>query len=133
SPYGPGVPVTIAGRVLDRECRPMPRARIEIWHADHQGAYDHEGFTFRGHLDCTPSGEYRLDTIIPGHYLNGDTYRPAHIHVKIHAEGRPVLTTQLYFEGDPHNGIDPFIRESLILSLSPGAEGGQHAAFDFVV
>lgn len=133
SPYAPGVPVTIAGRVLDRRCRPLRGAVLEIWHADHEGAYDHEGFAYRGRLESGSEGEYRLDTILPGHYLNGDAYRPAHVHVKIRAEGRPVLTTQLYFEGDPHNAHDPFIRASLVMKLGPGAEGGKRAAFDFVV
>jgi protocatechuate 3,4-dioxygenase beta subunit len=133
SPYAMGTPVTITGRILDRDCRPLPGARVEIWHADHGGAYDHEGFSYRGRLDSGPEGEYRLDTIIPGHYLNGSTYRPAHIHVKVRAPERPLLTTQLYFEGDPHNDGDPFIRESLIMTLSPGPHGGKQATFDFVV
>ncbi len=133
TPYTEGSLVTIEGRVLDRKCRALPGARIEIWHADHGGAYDNEGFAHRGRLETGAAGEYRVDTIIPGRYLNGETYRPAHIHVKIHAAGRPVLTTQLYFEGDPHNDHDPFIRPSLIMKLGPGDLGSQRARFDFVV
>ncbi|MEM7154798.1 MAG: hypothetical protein AAF799_18250 [Myxococcota bacterium] len=129
----PGQAVTIRGRVLDRECRPIRGARLEIWHADHEGAYDHRGFAYRGQLDSDDAGRYRLDTIVPGRYLNGDTYRPAHIHVKVRAPGRPVLTTQLYFAGDPYNRADPFIRRSLIMKLTEGAQGVAQAGFDFVV
>ena len=39
-------------------------------------------------------------TILPGKYLNGNSFRPSHIHFKISAPGFSTLTTQLYFEGD---------------------------------
>ena len=132
-PDTPGRAVTITGRVLDRQCRPVRGARLEIWHADHEGAYDHEGFAFRGRLDSDEAGRYRLDTIVPGRYLNGDTYRPAHIHVKVRVPGRRVLTTQLYFAGDPYNRKDPFIRRSLVMKLEERAGGPAKGMFDFVV
>ena len=68
-------------------------------------------------------GSYSFKTIIPGHYLNGSQYRPAHIHVTVTAAGHKSLTTQLYFEGDPYNSIDPFIEDSLIMPPDePGRE-----------
>ena len=78
-------------------------------------------------------GGYRLDTIIPGHYLNGNQFRPAHIHVKVSAPGYQLLTTQLYFEGDPYNDIDPFIEAPLIMTLEEDDAGGKTAQFDFVL
>ncbi len=53
--------------------------------------------------------------------------------MKVHVPGRPLLTTQLYFEGDPYNAIDPFIHPSLIMPLVGQYAGGKTAAFDFVV
>jgi protocatechuate 3,4-dioxygenase beta subunit len=77
-------------------------------------------------------GTYRIETVVPGHYLNGDNYRPAHIHVKVRARNRPELTTQLYFEGDPYNAIDPWYRPALL--LRPRRSGGVlRANFDFDV
>jgi protocatechuate 3,4-dioxygenase beta subunit len=78
-------------------------------------------------------GAFELSTIIPGHYLNGSTYRPAHIHVKASAPGYRLLTTQLYFEGDPYNEGDPWIHDSLIMALEDGFEGGKLARYDIVL
>jgi hypothetical protein len=45
-------------------------------------------------------GRYRLETIVPARYPGC----PPHIHVKVNAPGGLVLTTQIYFEGQPGNG-----------------------------
>lgn len=123
----PGTRLSIEGVVRDTACRPLAHHRLEIWQADHRGAYDNAGFGLRGTLHTDRDGRYRLDTIIPGRYLNGDRYRPAHIHVK--SSG---LTTQLYFPDDPYNDADPFIRRSLIMSVRE-AERGMLARFDFTL
>lgn len=127
-----GVPLEVSGRVLGPDCRPIVGALVEVWHADHGGAYDHEGFAFRGRLRSGDDGRYRLRTIIPGHYWVGDGYRPAHIHVKVHAPGRPSLTTQLYLPHDPYNELDAFIRPSLVMSLERD-ERGARGRFDLTV
>ncbi len=120
----------LRGIVRDTDCRPVAGAMIEVWHADHDGAYDNDGFDFRARLRTADDGRYRLHTIVPGHYRVGDGFRPAHIHAKIHVPGRPVLTTQLYFPDDPYNESDPFIRASLIMNTTSSAEG-LLAEFDF--
>ena len=96
------------------------------------GGQQHEGFAFRGRFRSGDEGLYRLRTIIPGHYQVGSSFRPAHIHVKVHAPGRPSLTTQLYFPDDPHNAADPFIRPSLVMALDRSDEGAR-GRFDFTV
>jgi protocatechuate 3,4-dioxygenase beta subunit len=127
-----GTSLEVSGRVLGRDCKPIVGALIEVWHADHDGAYDHEGFAFRGRFRSGEEGLYRLWTIVPGHYQVGDGYRPAHIHVKVHVPGRPSLTTQLYFPDDPFNAADPFIRPSLVMALAR-EEDGARGRFDFTV
>jgi protocatechuate 3,4-dioxygenase beta subunit len=127
--------LSIQGTVRDTRCRPMRDAVIEVWQADAEGEYDLTGSRFRGTLRTDARGAYRIDTIHPGRYLNGPTYRPSHIHVKVHANDRPPLTTQLYFPGDPHNDADPWMRSSLLLTVQPP---GCHprptrARFDFIV
>src|SRR5690606_34392367 len=98
-------------------------AVLDFWQADDDGGYDNDGvadppageFVLRGKVESDAAGGFSLKTIIPGHYLNGNQYRPAHIHVTVSAPGFASLTTQLYFEGDPYNEIDPFIIDSLIM------------------
>jgi protocatechuate 3,4-dioxygenase beta subunit len=127
-----GVRFVLIGRVMDTACKPLAGAVLDVWHADDDGEYDNEGFTFRGKLACDDAGAYRLETIVPGRYLNGPDYRPAHIHVRVRSGERVLLTTQLYFAGDPHNASDAFIRPSLIMPVSDRG-GAKSATFDFVV
>ena len=55
--------------------------------------------------------------------------RARHIHVKVQAPGRRVLTTQLYFANDPGNARDSLYRVELVMKTPRPGEG----AFDFVV
>jgi protocatechuate 3,4-dioxygenase beta subunit len=135
-----GTRVTVEGRVVDAACQPLAGALIDLWQADDEGGYDNDGkddpapeiFVLRGRLYTGSDGRYSFRTIIPGRYLNGQQYRPAHVHVRVSAPGFAQLTTQLYFEGDPYNDIDPFIKDSLIMPLTDvGSE--KEAKFDFVL
>jgi protocatechuate 3,4-dioxygenase beta subunit len=130
----PGTRITVSGQVLaEGTCAPLAGATVDIWQADDSGAYDSAGFELRGVMQTADDGSYQLVTIVPGHYLNGDTFRPAHIHAKVSADGFALLTTQLYFEGDPYNEGDPFIRDSLIMSPVEQEDGSLLAHFDFVI
>lgn len=114
----------LVGRVLGKDCRPVAHALLDFWHADEAGEYDNSGFRFRGHQFTDADGRYRLETILPGSYPG----RTRHIHVKVQARGGPVLTTQLYFPGEPRNARDGLFRGELLVSVEkPGL-----ARFDFV-
>ncbi|MEO7092154.1 MAG: dioxygenase, partial [Polyangiales bacterium] len=122
----------ISGRVLGTGCGiVLAGAVLDFWQADADGAYF--DVKLRGHQIATADGRFSLHTIIPGHYLNGAQYRPAHVHVKVQAPGYKLLTTQLYFEGDPYNDIDPFIKKSLIMKVAAGAPGEKASQFDFIL
>lgn len=86
----------------------------------------------RGKLRTDAKGAFMARSVLPGRYLNGRRYRPAHIHVKVSAPGHAPLTTQLYFPDDPYNDGDPFIHRSLIVDLSR-VRGDAAARFDFVL
>ncbi len=140
-PKEPGVRLRLSGTVFTREgetCTPAAGALLDIWQAnapegDDPAVYDQVGFRFRGKIFTDAKGRYELFTIIPGNYLNGAQFRPAHIHVTASGDGIQELTTQLYFEGDPYNDIDPFIHEALIMPLEDDGQGGKRATFDFVL
>jgi protocatechuate 3,4-dioxygenase beta subunit len=125
-----GIPLVLTGHVL-RGCR-ATIAELDVWQADSHGDYDNLGFGLRGCLRTDDDGAYRLETIVPGHYLNGPQYRPAHVHVKVRVPGQRELTTQLYFEGDPYNAIDPWYRPALALHTVERSHG-LVAQFDFSV
>lgn len=132
APGDAGTRLVLSGRVLSTGCTPIPGARIEVWQADATGAYDVDGFRFRGQLVTAADGSWQVSTIVPGRYLNGRQYRPAHVHVKLEHPRFAPLTTQLYFEGDPYNDVDPWVRRSLILPLRPQGPG-KLGRFDFVL
>jgi protocatechuate 3,4-dioxygenase beta subunit len=139
----PGTRLVVSGRILGPDCAaPLDGATLDVWQADSDGHYDNDRHSpeasgtgplrLRGKLAAGPEGAFRFRTVMPGRYRNGPQYRPAHVHVKVSAPGHAPLTTQLYFDGDPYNAIDPFIRKSLVMRMSSeGAE--RRARFDFVL
>ena len=127
-----GTPLTVTGRILDTQGRPLKGALLDVWQADHKGSYDNAGFLLRGKLYTDDEGRYTLRTVKPLYYGEPGDMRPAHIHVKASSGKSPILTTQLYFKGDPWMHRDAGVRPSL--SMSPRRESeGLVAKFDFVI
>ena len=124
----PGTRVVVSGRVLTLDCRSLAGVVLDFWQADASGAYDNAGYRLRGHLTTDSAGRYSLQTIVPGDYAS----RTQHIHVKVEAPGRPVLTTQLYFPGSARNQQDPLFHPELLMQVVDAA-GGKAATFDFVL
>ena len=108
-----GAPITLAGIVLARSCRPVPGALVELWHADDSGEYDNVSYRFRGHQFTDGEGRYAFETIVPGLYPG----RTRHFHLKFQAPDRPVLTTQFYFPGEPTNARDGIFDPRLLLEI----------------
>jgi protocatechuate 3,4-dioxygenase beta subunit len=120
-----GTELVVAGTVLATDCTPISGALLDFWHADAGGEYDNEGYRLRGHQFADAQGRYRLETIEPGLY----TGRTRHIHVKAQAPDGPILTTQLYFPGEPGNVSDGIFDPALVMGIP---EAGA-ARFDFVL
>ena len=123
-----GTPMVLTGRVFSRHCRPVAGALLDFWHADDGGEYDNAGFRLRGHQFADAQGRYRLETIVPGVY----PARTRHFHVKVQAPQRRVLTTQLYFPGEPRNRSDGLFRPDLLMAVADGAAAKQ-AHFHFIL
>ena len=124
----PGTKLVLKGRVLASDGSPIQGARLDFWQADSNGVYDNEGYRLRGHQFADEQGRYSLETVVPGNYAG----RTSHIHVKVQAPGRPILTTQLFFPDDPRNRVDWLYKPGLLLQVRDTA-GGREAAFDFVL
>ncbi|WP_116247350.1 dioxygenase [Nocardiopsis sp. FIRDI 009] len=127
-PGDPGVPLTVSGYVLTRDCRPVAGALLDFWQADDGGVYDNTGYDYRGHQYTTADGAFHLTTVVPGLYPG----RTRHLHVKVQAPARPVLTTQLYFPGEPRNGTDWIFDPRLLMNVRDHW-GRRAAEFDFVL
>ncbi len=106
------------GRVLDEKGKPLANATVDVWQPDSKGFYDvqdpdQEPGNFRGLFVTDDEGRYAFETVVPLGYnvpasgpsgevlraLGRHTWRPAHIHFKIHAPGHERLTTMVYVEG----------------------------------
>jgi catechol 1,2-dioxygenase len=106
-----GTPIKIKGSVRKPDCKtPLSDALVEIWHCNAAGEYDNESaeFRHRAQLKTNAAGEYAFTTILPGKYLNGVLYRPAHIHFRVTEKNSKELVSQVYFKGDPHIEQDPW-------------------------
>ena len=117
--------LVLAGVVMTPDCKPVANALLDFWHSDEHGEYDNRGFRYRGHQFADALGRYRLETIVPAEYPG----RTRHIHVKVQAPRGRVLTTQIYFPGDPGNKRDGLYQAELEMKKRKSEE----ATFDFVV
>lgn len=123
-----GTPIIVTGQILSSNCVPIAGALIDCWHANDQGEYDNSGYTFRGHQYTDAEGRYQIETIVPGIYPG----RTRHYHMKVQAPNQPVLTTQLYFPGEPANQGD-FLFNPVLLMAVDNSDDPQKATFDFVL
>jgi protocatechuate 3,4-dioxygenase beta subunit len=123
-----GTRMVLTGHVFTRECRPIAGALLDFWHADDDGEYDNVGYRLRGHQFTDANGRYRLETIVPGRYPG----RTRHFHVKVQAPRGRILTTQLYFPGEPRNARDFLFRSALLMEVKEGGAAKQ-ARFPFML
>jgi protocatechuate 3,4-dioxygenase beta subunit len=123
-----GTRILLSGLVLSTHCKPVAGALLDFWQCDDRGEYDNSGYRLRGHQFTDSAGSYRLESIVPGVYPG----RTRHIHVKIQTPGGPVLTTQLYFPGEPENQRDFLFQPELLLAMTD-ARGVRAGRFDFVL
>jgi protocatechuate 3,4-dioxygenase beta subunit len=123
-----GTRLTLTGYVLSTGCRRLRGALLDFWQADAGGEYDNDGYRLRGHQFTDSRGRYRLETIVPGLY----TGRTRHIHVKVQPRGGTVLTTQLYFPGEPRNRTDGIFDRELLLGWRRAGDR-RVGRYDFVL
>ncbi|HEY7729309.1 MAG TPA: protocatechuate 3,4-dioxygenase subunit beta, partial [Gaiellaceae bacterium] len=116
-----GERISVSGRVLGADGRPLAGQLIEIWQANAAGRYrhavdDHDApldpnFGGAGRCLTDEDGAYRFVTIKPGAYPwrnHPNAWRPAHIHFSLFGRAfTDRLITQMYFPGDPLFPFDP--------------------------
>jgi len=148
-----GTVIEVSGRIVDKTCRPLVSALVEVWQANAGGRYEHPRDTsnpapldpnFQGfsRLYTDARGTFRFLTIKPGAYPVSDSWwRPPHIHFKVTPVSAPYLVTQMYFAGEElntqdrlFNDIPSDMRDRVAIDFSrTGAEGVAAGTFDMVV
>jgi catechol 1,2-dioxygenase len=109
------------GTVFDQDGKPLPGAKVEVWHANLLGNYSffdrtQSHFNLRRTIITDANGRYQFRSIVPSGYgcpPNGTTQqllnllgrhgqRPAHVHFFVSAPGQRKLTTQINIDGDEY-------------------------------
>src|SRR5690242_548665 len=114
-----GLVLNVMGQVLNLKGEPVRDAKVELWQANTYGRYTHPSddntapldpnFEGSALLTTDNDGRYRFKTIKPAAYPAGpNRMRPAHIHFQVSGR-QDKIVTQMYFEKDPYNEIDPFL------------------------
>lgn len=136
-----GQPLTVAMRLLDNDCQPIPGGVVDIWACNATGHYSGYGSDpderppmvkailfghikpdqsprfCRGALVTDEDGIAEFDTIYPGFYYGV----PIHIHMKAHVDGKNLLTTQAnlpeevnekVMQTSPYSGPRPISRST---------------------
>jgi protocatechuate 3,4-dioxygenase alpha subunit len=149
SPNDDGVPLLVEGALVGPDCRtPLKNYVLDLWQASAAGKYSagHGDFRLRGKIKTDQFGRYSFQTILPGRYADSAGIRPAHIHVTFRTPaGNALLTTQMYFAGDPYlgdadycteqgtcNSADP-LRQLALQNALVGKRVGKRTAFDAVM
>ncbi|MUL46879.1 catechol 1,2-dioxygenase [Mycobacterium sp. CBMA293] len=148
-----GTPLVWEGTITSTDGSPLA-GKVELWHADSDGFYSQFApglpeWNLRGSISTGPAGKFRIRTIRPAPYqiptdgscgklisaAGWHAWRPAHLHVKVSAPGYELLTAQLYFPGDPHNGDDiaTAVKPELILDPQTRPDGSQKVQYNFTL
>ncbi|WP_152345856.1 catechol 1,2-dioxygenase [Brevibacterium sp. CFH 10365] len=151
----PGTPFVFKGQVTSVSGEPLPGAKLELWHADNFGFYSQFApglpeWNLRGTFVANEAGEYEIHTIRPAPYqiptegacgqlieaAGWHAWRPAHMHFKVYAPDHQLITSQLYFPGDPHNDDDiaSAVKPELMLDPQPNPDAeGEMVTYNFVL
>lgn len=124
-----GERLTLTGRVLNPEGKPISHAVLHFWSSDDKGNYDMVGYRLQGYTLADEQGRYQMEMIVPACY---EPRQAKHIHVKVQGVSRP-LTTQLYFSNDEDRLKDAFYMQELDVQVEDAADGGKQGTFDFVI
>jgi len=137
-----GEPTLYRGRVTGAKGRPLAGAQIDVWSVDGGGLYDMQTgdeMRARAKFQCDDEGRYSFWSIRPMHYpiptdgpvgrmlgaMGRHAYRPAHIHLMVHAKGHAPLTTHVFDSRSRYLDSDAVfgVRDSLVTEFKKHKPG----------
>jgi catechol 1,2-dioxygenase len=155
----PGRPMVFQAKVVSPDGKPVAGALLDVWHSTNDGIYSFfspaipDEYLLRGRIPAAKDGTAEIESIMPVPYeipkdgptgylmndvLGRHSWRPAHLHFKITADGFRPLITQLYFQDDPYLDSDSCgaVKDTLVLEVGKIDRHGESAAlleFTFVL
>ena len=137
-----GEPTLYRGRVTGSKGRSIGGASIDVWSVDGAGLYDMqtgEEMRARAKFRSDDEGRYWFWSIRPKHYpvptdgpvgrmlgaMGRHAYRPAHIHLMVHADGYAPLTTHVFDSRSRYLDSDAVfgVRHSLVAEFEKHPAG----------
>ena len=107
----PGTRITVKGKIIDKNQKPLSNVLIYVYHTDAKGWYadtaghvagregDRRHARLFGYFKTMNDGSFEFNTIHPQGYPNSDL--PQHIHFEVFSnEGNALIITELLFEED---------------------------------
>ena len=143
-PDSKGIPMNLTGTIFKEDGKtPLNNVLVEIWQCDENEHYDNtsDSFLYRGAIKTDKKGKYAFKTIVPVPYKadpnNEDSWRPAHIHMRVSVAEQQDLITQIYFKGDKYNDTDRSASSpeavNRILNIAKNSSGENTVTFDVVL
>ncbi len=130
-----GERISIEGRLVDGDDKPVNDAVVEIWQANTDGKYGSKEFRGFGRSATDDKGVFRFHTIKPGRVpgpagqRQGKLQAP-HVAVNIFMRGQlKQLVTRIYFPDEPGNAEDavlalvPADRRNTLIAKKGGKAG----------
>lgn len=144
SPGSTGIPMNLTGKVFSENGKtPLDNALVEIWQCDEKEYYDNasDDYLFRGAVKTDKNGSYNFKTIVPVPYKanpdNENSWRPAHIHMRVSVANQQDLITQIYFKGDQYLDNDTWASApraiNRTLEIVKNKNGESEVIFDIVM
>lgn len=134
-----GEPLVVSGKVVDEKGAPARGTVLAVWQNSGNGLYAQQDPTqpptnYHARLRVADDGSFAFSTVRPVAYqvpydgpagdmlraLGRDAWRPAHLHMMVHAPGHKPLITMFFPEDDEHLDGDAVfgVRVPLVLPFS---------------
>ena len=134
-----GEPLVVSGKVVDEKGKPAGGTVLALWQNAGNGLYAQQDpkqapTNYHARLKVADDGTFAFSTVRPVSYqvpydgpagdmlraLGRDAWRPAHLHMMIHAPGRKPLITMFFPDDDRHLDSDAVfgVRVPLVLPFA---------------
>lgn len=134
-----GEPLVVSGKVVDEKGKPARGTVLALWQNAGNGLYaqqdpEQASTNYHARLKVADDGTFAFSTVRPVSYqvpydgpagdmlraLGRDAWRPAHLHMMIHAPGRKPLITMFFPDDDRHLDSDAVfgVRVPLVLPFA---------------
>ena len=138
-----GEPLVVSGSVRDAQGKPAKGTVLAVWQNGGNGLYSQQDTSnsptnYHGRLTVADDGTFAYSTVRPVSYtvpddgpagdmlkaLGRHAWRPAHLHVIIHAPGHPPLITEFFPEDDQYLEQDAVfgVRAGLVMKFDKIAD-----------